>query len=129
MPGGDAVRDALAELRSKATELRESFGSNAAARALEWAASRIELALSRSENELLSLEEAAVRSGYSTEHLARLIRVGRIPDSRPHGSKGRIHIRLSDLPMRLPRAHNPHADVHELASRLFGGKEGRHGHP
>lgn len=123
------VRQVITELRCKAAELRESFGGEAVARSLEWAADRIELALQSADHALLSLEEASRLSGYSTEHLARLVRSGRIPDRRAPGSKGRICIQASDLPMRPRPAHNAHADVHELASRLFGGKEGHHGQP
>lgn len=113
---------AVEELRCKAAELRDSFGGEAVARALEWAAGRVEVALQATGHALLSLEEASDLSGYSTEHLARLVRSGRIPDMRPPGSKGRIYVQASDLPMRPRQSHTPHADVHELASRLFGGK-------
>ena len=123
------VRQALREVRSKASELRSNFGANAQARALEWAAGRIEEALDSEGERLLSLPDASKRSGYTQDHLARLVRVGRIPDTRKPGTRGRIYIRVSDLPRRVKQAHDRGADVHELASRLFGGKEGRHGHP
>jgi hypothetical protein len=125
----DAIRSSLAEIRSKAVELRQAFGDEPRARALEWAVERVEEALDSAERQLLSLAEAASRSGYSEEHLARLVRTGSIPDRRPPGSKGRIWIAASDLPTRPSRAHTPSADVHELASRLYGGKDGHHGHP
>ncbi len=123
------IEGILAELRAKAGELREHFGCEAPARALEWAAERVETVLSRAEDAVLTLREAAAYSGYSMDHLARLVREKRIPDLRPKGSRGRIRIRVRDLPRKpLPR-HTPHADVHELASRLLGGKDGRYGHP
>lgn len=125
----DAIRSSLAEIRAKAGELRQAFGDEPRARALEWAAERVQEALERSERQILSLAEAATRSGYSEEHLARLVRAGRIPDRRPLGSRGRIYIAAADLPTRPRRAHTPSADVHELASRLYGGKEGHHGQP
>ncbi len=125
----DAIRFSLAEIRAKAAELRESFGDEPRARGLEWAADRVEAALDSAERQLLSLAEAARRSGYSEDHLARLVRSGRIPDRRSPGSKGRIWIAVADLPTRPGRGHTPGADVHELASRLFGGKEGHHGQP
>ena len=125
----DAIRSSLAEIRAKAGELRQDFGDEPRALALEWAATRVEEALERAERQLLSLAEAARRSGYSEEHLARLVRTGRLPDRRPAGSRGRIYIAAADLPTRPRRAHTPGADVHELASRLFGGKEGHHGQP
>lgn len=130
-PNGDAepVRSSLAEIRAKADELRQTFGDEPRARALEWAAERVEAALAGAQGQLLSLAEAASRSGYSEEHLARLVRSGRIRDRRPPGSKGRIWIAASDLPTRPTATHTQGADVHELASRLFGGREGRHGQP
>lgn len=125
----DAVRQALTDIRARAGELRAAFGAETLARALEWAADRIERALTLTAGELLSLPEAAKRSGYSEGHLARLVREGRIPDMRPPGSKGRVLIRASDLPTRPRRTHTESADVHELASRLLGGREGPSGHP
>ena len=73
--------------------------------------------------EVLTLDQAAERSGYSKEHLARMVRQGKIRDSRPPGSKGRIFVRAADLPLRPPQYHNRTTDAHELASRLFGGRE------
>jgi len=125
----DSVRSSLAEIRAKADELRRVFADEPRARTLEWAAERVQAALAGAQAQLLSLTEAASRSGYSEEHLARLVRTGRIPDRRPPGSRGRIYVAASDLPTRPCRAHTPGADVHELASRLFGGREGRNGHP
>ena len=125
----DPLRSSLAEIRAKANELRQAFGDESRACTLEWAAERVEAALAGAQGQLLSLAEAARRSGYSQEHLARLVRAGRIPDLRPPGSKGRVRIRAADLPTRPGPAHTPAADVHELASRLFGGREGRNGHP
>src|SRR5689334_2002176 len=47
--------------------------------------------------ELLSLTDAAERSGYSREHLGRLVRAGRIPNAgRPNAPK----IRIVDLPRK-----------------------------
>lgn len=125
----DPVQEAIAELRAKAAEFRQAFADEARARTLDWAADRIEEALRRSSQEVLTLADASQRSGYSQGHLARLVRDGRIPDMRPPGSRGRIRIRLSDLPARPGATHTQCADVHELASRLYGGREGRHGHP
>lgn len=127
--GVNAVQQSLAEIRAKAAEFRQAFGDEPRARSLEWAADRVEAALRGAECEMLSLAESAERSGYSQEQLARLVRAGRIPDTRPRGSKGCIYIRASDLPARPNKTHTQAADVHELASRLYGGREGRHGHP
>ena len=50
-----------------------------------------------SDGEILSLTDAAERSGYSREHLGRLVRGGRIPNAgRPNAPK----IRVVDLPRK-----------------------------
>ncbi len=119
----------LKDIRAEAERQREAFGNEPAARTLEWAADQVESAVQRDGSEVLTLAEASVRSGYSEEHLARMVRTGRIPDLRPEGSRARIRIRVADLPIKPDHGHIPDADAHELASRLFGGKEGRNGHP
>ena len=123
------VRASLADIRAKAAEFRQAFGDEVRARLLEWAADRVERSLEALPNESLTLKEAARRSGYSEEHLSRLMRTGKIPDLRTPGSKGRLYIRASALPTRPAKAHTQGADVRELASRLYGGREGPGGHP
>ena len=129
-PQRSAVHQAVAEIRAKAKELRESFGAEGRARSLEWAAARIEQALRDDSDQLLTLPDAAEISGYHPDSLARMVRDGQIPDLRPPNSKGMIRIRRADLPIKPDRPHTPDADVRELASRLLKrGKEGRYGHP
>jgi hypothetical protein len=77
---------------------------------------------------VLSLREAASRSGYSVEHLGRLIREGRVPNA---GRKGTPRIRAADLPRKPrslapvgPQAYDPGADARNLLSRQRGGSNG-----
>ncbi len=77
---------------------------------------------------VLSLAEAANRSGYSVEHLARLVREGRIPNA---GHKGSPRIRAADLPRKpcalVPtsvRTYDPDADARTLLGRQRGGNNG-----
>src|SRR5207245_6873324 len=85
----DSLERTLAEMRSKAAELRNSFGDEERARAIEWAASLVERALQEHAEERLTLAEASARSAYSHDHLARLIREGRLPNAgRPHAPRG-----------------------------------------
>lgn len=79
------------------------------------------------ENRVLSITEAAAWSGYSTAHLARLVKQGKLRTLRPPASRGRLGFRLGDLPRKPGTPHPSRAGVHELASRLFGGKERRYG--
>ena len=64
----DSLERTLAEIRSKAAELRNSFGDEERARAIEWAASLVERALQEHAEERLTLAEASARSGYSQDH-------------------------------------------------------------
>lgn len=76
----------------------------------------------------LRLSEAASRSGYSVEHLGRLIRQGRLPNA---GRWGAPRIRAADLPRKPPalaqvgpRAYDPGADARTLLGRQRGGRNG-----
>jgi hypothetical protein len=81
-------------------ERRDSFGDEARARALEWAAAQIETAIQADDDQRLTLSEAALRSGYSADHLARLLREGRLPNA---GRPGSPRSRVADLPIRPGR--------------------------
>lgn len=77
---------------------------------------------------VLSLPDAASRSGYSVEHLGRLIRDGRLPNA---GRKGSPRIRAADLPRKPralvpngPQAYDPTADARTLLDRQRGGSNG-----
>jgi len=125
-----AVHQAVVDIRAQAKELRESFGAEGPARAIEWAANKVETALRSESDRIVYLPEAAAITGYHPGSLARLVRKGQIPDQRLPGSRGRIKVLVSDLPTKPGYKHTPPADVRDLASRLYKrGKEGRHGHP
>jgi hypothetical protein len=85
------------------------------------------------------LTDAANRSGYSRDHLARLVRQHRIPNS---GRRGAPRVRLRDLPIRpgvtpepdahagddadlTHRCYDPGTDARSLASRRLGAFNGR----
>jgi hypothetical protein len=75
----------------------------AAALAYEQAADELNATLEAQQNAPLTLSEAARESGFSADHLGRLVREGRIPNAgRPHAPR----IRRADLPRRpaLPNA-------------------------
>lgn len=79
------------------------------------------------QREVLSLAEASAWSGYSEAHLARLVKDGKLRTLRPIGSRGRLSFNRADLPRKPGSRHTTVTGVHELASRLYGGKERRHG--
>jgi hypothetical protein len=78
---------------------------------------------------LLGLQDAAARSGYSSDHLRRLHRLGRLPARR---DGRRLFFRAGDLPrktnvvdVRPIRAYDPIADARRVATRTsLGGSNG-----
>ncbi|HEX5178491.1 MAG TPA: hypothetical protein VFW04_04125 [Gemmatimonadaceae bacterium] len=90
----NSLAQLLTAWRARAGELRE-YGGDASARALEHCADDLEAALRAELGEALSLDAAARESGYSVDHLARLIREGAIPNA---GRKHSPAIRRADLP-------------------------------
>ena len=85
------------EWKARAKNLRRWAGASEAATAWETAAAELEAALSGEEEELLDLQAASTVSGYSADHLGRLVRQGRIPNA---GRRNAPKIRLSDLPRK-----------------------------
>ena len=76
------------------------FANEAAAAALEFSADLVERSLESHSDEVLSLRDAAVESGYSRDHLARLVREGKIPNAgRPKAPRV--------LRRHLPRKSEP----------------------
>ena len=75
--------------------------------AYERCATHLEEALVRAGEEPLSLQEAAEESGYSADHLGRLVRDGKLPNAgRPNAPR----IRRADLPSKPPRRQVPVAE-------------------
>lgn len=103
-----------ANWREEAAKLRvlEAHGQAAA---LEMAAAELEAATAEWAQALLTLREAAAESGYSEDHLGRLLRDGTIPNA---GEPYSPRIRRRDLP-RKPGfvAGDVEADLEPLDSR------------
>ena len=87
-------------------------------------------AVTQAEDEaLLGLQDAAVRSGYSSDHLRRLHRLGKLPARR---DGRRLFFRAGDLPKKATvvdarpvRAYDPIADARRVATRTsLGGSNG-----
>jgi hypothetical protein len=110
--------------RTRANELRLWASAEGAACALERAAADLERALQHRADEVLTLSEAAEVSGYSADHLGRLIRQQKLR------SVGRAHsprVRREDLPQKpghvaapVAGAYDPIADARSLLSRRGG---------
>ena len=83
---------------------------------------RVRAVLASDDDRLLTLAQAARVSGYSEDHLGRLVRSGTIPNA---GTRYRPRVRSADLPRRARRcvatpargAYDPSADARALGSR------------
>jgi hypothetical protein len=105
----------LQEWKTRANQLRRWAGASEAAVAWETAAAELEAALSNVDDRVLDLQRASAVSGYSSDHLGRLLRQGRIPNA---GRLNSPKIRVSDLP-RKP-GYSPPAEGPSTANRQRG---------
>ena len=106
------------EWRALAAQQRR-LGADSQARILEFCADELAAAFVRAGDEMLGLSRAAEESGYSADHLSRLVREGRIPNS---GRKSKPLIRRRDLPVKPgKREEKPciSAESDYIAPRLF----------
>ena len=85
----------------------------------------VEAMLTSEGEALLGLHDAAARSGYSSDHLRRLHRLGKLPARR---DGRRLFFRAGDLPnkpnvvdVRPIRAYDPIADARRVATRTSSG--------
>jgi hypothetical protein len=111
--------------RALAGTLR-AHAAEGAARSYELAADDLDAALRLQADELLTLADAALASGYSADHLGRLVRAGKLPNrGRPNAPR----VRRADLPHKLgglPRptssGHIPRAEIaRAVINRQAGG--------
>jgi hypothetical protein len=83
------------------------------------------LALNTQDDVLLTIGEAAALSGYSQDHLRKLIRARRIQNA---GRPGKPLVRLADLPRKPREVVSPSPqpyDAHADACRLREGAKTR----
>ena len=90
------VEQLVQQWRHNATLLRQ-YKNQQQAEWLEDRAAELETALTQQDAELVTLTEAARISGYSRDHLGRLVRSGALQNfGRPHAPK----LRRGDLPRK-----------------------------
>ena len=92
-----------ANWRKRAKALRR-YASESPAVALERCAAELEDTLRELDETTYSLVEAARESGYSADHLGRLVRDGRIPNA---GRPGAPRIARRDLPRKAQTPPEP----------------------
>ena len=89
--------------RRQAKALRR-YGGETPAVALESCAADLEATLVERDDTTYSLVEAARESGYSADHLGRLVRDGKIPNA---GRPGAPRIARRDLPRKASASDEP----------------------
>lgn len=91
-----ALHELVERWRTDARTLK-GWGALGHAQALERAATELEAVLTSAADEPLTLRAAARESGFSADHLGRLVRSGVLPN---HGRLNAPRIRRGDLPRR-----------------------------
>ncbi len=111
--------------REIASVAREYTADERAAAIWERAAEMVEQSLRRSGLERLTLPQAALESGYSIDHLRRLIDEGTIPNaSAADGSKAILRMHLPRKPGHgVAAARPPVASSRVQAARAVAGRE------
>ena len=94
-PTGRASVESLPVAWRKRAKALRRYGGDTPAVALDRCADDLEATLRERDETTLSLVEAARKSGYSADHLGRLVRDGRIPNAGRPGAP------------RIARAHLP----------------------
>lgn len=90
-------RDIIARWRARGTELAKLHAMVDGAALVDEMLSDLEQLAT---NDSLTLTQAADRSGYTTDHLSRLIRQGKLTNT---GKKGSPRVLASELPKRPAR--------------------------
>lgn len=119
----------MARWRSRRDELARLGAHVDGAKLCDEVLADFEAVTTAEDEALLGLQDAAARSGYSTDHLRRLHRLGKLP-ARREGR--RLLFRAGDLPRkpsvvdaRPIRAYDPIADARRVATRTsLGGTDG-----
>lgn len=83
--------------KEEADALEQRYSDERAARMFRLHAAELEEAIRRTEDDTLTLTDAARESGYSADHLRHLVSEDKI---RNAGTKGRPRIRRGDLPIK-----------------------------
>lgn len=110
-----SLTDLADQWREEAEELEKLDTQVSAAALLRRNAAELEATLTTRATETLNLQEAAEESGYSADHLGRLIRKGEIPNA---GENGAPRIRRVDLPRKPGHRRNGSEPGAAVGSRM-----------
>lgn len=125
--------EALAETWRTQAELFAEHECPDVAATYRRVAEQLERGLRAWEDERLTIKDAAAESGYSAEHLRRLVRSGKLDVQRNAGRKSRVKVRRGDLPAKpsgrkevaenQASTYDPEEDARSIA-RPIGGQHG-----
>jgi hypothetical protein len=125
----ERVQNLRRSWNAKADEFADHH-CDAAAAAYRQAAEDVERELRAWNRELLTIAEAAEESGYSKEHLRRLVRKDKLLTERGKGARSRLHLRRGVLPAKsgqtpggaseVRSVYDPAEDARDIAKRLGG---------
>jgi hypothetical protein len=110
------VSDYVAELRTDADRRATLWPGDPLTSALTAIADELESRAHNHEMELLTIEQAAVESGYTTEHLYRAVNEGKIPNG---GQPGAPRICRGDLPRKAGRRPTLRAEDGGIAAEIL----------
>ncbi len=123
--------EALAETWRTQAELFRRRGQDATAVLIESLAEELEGDLGEWQDEHLTIKDAAAESGYSAEHLRRLVREGELDVERAPGGTSHMRLRRGGLPAKPSKGrkevaenqtstYDPEEDARSIARRLGG---------
>jgi hypothetical protein len=130
MAGGRALNDLRARWRTRREEFARFQAAVDGATLCDELLAELDVALLACDDEVLTLKHAAVISGYTVDHLARLIRHGKLANA---GRKRAPLVHRRDIPLKPNRtsrasitdSYNARSDARSLARRLrLGGVDG-----
>jgi hypothetical protein len=117
--------DFVTRWRARRDELARLGAQVDGAKLCDEVLSDVDALLTGEDEALVGLQDAATRSGYSSDHLRRLHRLGKLPARR---DGRRLFFRAGDLPKkptvvdaRPVRAYDPIADARRVATRTSSG--------
>ena len=106
------LEDVDAMLREEANVLRK-WGAGPIADVIDRCREAYEEALREHQEQLVSLKEAALHSGYSKDHLRRMARTGKLPVTR---RGGRHFFELGSLPRKTAAFDAPQFRQYDVAA-------------
>jgi hypothetical protein len=131
-PAAAPLDDLRAKWRARRDEFARFRASVDGATLCDELLAELESAIQARGDTTLTLSDASSVSGYTVDHLARLIRQGRIPNG---GRPGAPRIRVRDLPVRPDRSeddatsstrrYDPRTDARSLSNRRLGVSHGQ----